>query len=142
MVYISYSANNFDPDGPEGIDNILEVARKHNGDHNISGMLLYKGGIFLQILEGEREELEKLYGRIALDLRHEGLKLLVKQEVKDRIFNDWTMAYKKIDEPDLNLINTILPWKSIIEDTQNRKTIPSDKILEIFKQFRYQLKAA
>ena len=139
IVYISYSANKFDPNGTEGIDSILEVARQYNQTKAVTGMLLYKGGIFLQILEGERAEIERLYGKIALDLRHEGLKILVKQDISERIFNDWSMAYKKIDEPDLNIINTILPWKSIVDDTQNRKAIAGDKILQIFKEFRYHI---
>ena len=49
------------------------------------------------------------------------------------------MGFKLINEVDLDLINTILPWKSIIEDTKNRKKISKEKILQIFKEFRYQM---
>lgn len=139
IAYISYASEVFDPEADDGIDDILKSAKSHNKDLGITGMLLFKGGVFLQILEGEKEAIEKLYGKIALDLRHEGLKLLVKQEASERIFQDWTMGFKLINEVDLDLINTILPWKSIIEDTKNRKRISKDKILQIFKEFRYQM---
>jgi hypothetical protein len=92
----------------------------------------------MQLLEGEKKEVESLFGKIALDLRHEGLKILIKQESQERVFKDWNMGYRKIDKIETDIINSILPLQKIIEDTKARKTTSNEKIFEIFKRFRFQ----
>lgn len=47
---------------------------------------------------------------------------------------------KKMDKLDLDLINTILPWRAIVDSTLSGEFISNEKILEVFKAFRYQLK--
>jgi hypothetical protein len=138
IVYISFAAESFKSDGIDGIDNILKGAYAFNAKKDITGMLLYKGGVFIQLLEGEKKEVESLFGKIALDLRHEGLKVLIKQESQERVFKDWTMGYRKIDKIETDIINSILPLQKIIEDTNARRTISNEKIFEIFKRFRFQ----
>lgn len=141
LAYLSFATSEFDSGSVEsGIDSILHTARAFNKENNITGMLLYKGGIFLQILEGDQAVIEKLYEKIGTDGRHRKLKLLISQNAKERMFLDWTMGYKLINEADLNLINTILPWQELVEDTNNRVTIPNEKILQVFKEFRFQMK--
>lgn len=140
IVYISFASESFDAESDYGVDDILAKAHDYNTKHNITGMLLYKGGVFLQLLEGEHKDIEHVFGRIALDLRHEGIKILVKQEAQERLFSHWTMAYKKMDELDLGLVSSIIPWEKIIDDANRRRTIPKTKILEIFKKFRYEIK--
>ena len=49
------------------------------------------------------------------------------------------MAFKKIEQPDLELINTILPWSDIIQKSSSEH-LGNVKILNILKEFRYQLK--
>lgn len=140
LVYLSFAEDDFNAEDPErGIDNILQVARQYNADHGVTGMLLYKGGVFLQILEGPRDQIETLYGKICMDLRHFGHKVLVKQDAQERIFPEWTMAYRKVDDITGELINTILPWQQLVEQTRANKKIPKEKILEVLKQFRFQL---
>lgn len=139
LVYLSFAADDFEAEGERGIDDILHTARTFNKEHNITGMLLYKGGVFLQILEGKREDVQMLYGKICMDLRHFGQKILVKQDVVGRIFDEWTMAYKKVDEINADIVNMILPWQEIVDQTRANHHITKDKILEIFKKFRFEL---
>lgn len=50
-------------------------------------------GVFLQVLEGERNAVSKLYVNICRDQRHTDIELLHFEEITDRIFYDWSMDY-------------------------------------------------
>lgn len=135
IAYMSFATDQFN--AKTDIDDILAKAKKYNEQANLTGILLYKGGVFLQLLEGDEDEVLKLFGKIGLDMRHEGLKILVKQESDTRLFPNWTMGFKRIDSIELDVINAILPWGKIIEDTQKGKQINSSKIVELLRKFRY-----
>ena len=58
----------------EDLDHILASARQRNLAENITGMLLYYRGEFVQILEGEKMSVENIYQKfIGPDLRHTAL---------------------------------------------------------------------
>ena len=95
--------------------------------------------MFLQYLEGNRDSVLALYGRICADMRHEGCKVVVKQTSQERIFPHWSMAYMNNAQQDLNIVNNILPIKEIMELTRARKIIPKHKILEVLAYFRSSL---
>jgi len=46
LVYISFKSESFDPNGSNGIDEILQKANEFNRSKGITGMLLYRGGVF------------------------------------------------------------------------------------------------
>ena len=95
LLYRSYSAFDFDP---KELVEILEKSHKNNPEKNITGILLYKSGVFLQIIEGVKEDLEALYKKISKDPRHEDLKILWQQDIEERSFADWSMAFKDLSE--------------------------------------------
>ena len=80
------------------IQEILEKSRKSNIKKKITGCLLYHKRQFLQILEGEESEVYQLYEIIKNDPRHKNVIILHAEEVTDRIFDQWTMAFKDMDE--------------------------------------------
>lgn len=139
LGYISFASDAFKKEAKEGISDILEEARVFNKENDITGMLLYRKGVFLQILEGNRDTVLNLYGRIASDLRHEGIKTLIKQNENERIFKDWSMSYKEIDDADLKELNNILGWDEILNQTPQYLPVSNVKIMEIFKRFRFKL---
>jgi len=75
------------------LEDILESARESNAEVGITGALVYFDGVFLQVLEGEAEDVQELMGRISKDLRHEAVTVLKREEVPAALFSDWTMAY-------------------------------------------------
>lgn len=77
----------------EVLEEILETARRNNSEKDISGMLLYHGGSFLQVLEGPEEELEGLIAKIKADERHNKIKLLFMDRIEEREFDDWSMGF-------------------------------------------------
>jgi hypothetical protein len=98
LIYASQATQDMDPDE---LVELLADARARNEGAGLSGMLLYCGQSFLQMLEGEPEALEATYTRIAADPRHKNLRLLSDTDVPTRLFPDWTMGFEHVDDEDL-----------------------------------------
>lgn len=75
----------------EDVSAILETCARNNIQHGITGLLLYNGRNFLQLLEGERAALDRLMAKIELDPRHAGVSMLHKGEVETHTCPDWAM---------------------------------------------------
>ena len=80
---------------------ILEAARSNNAQLQVTGMLLFQEGSFFQVLEGDRDTVEKLYKHIAGDKRHAQVKRLIVEPIEERHFGEWTMGYPQISRKDL-----------------------------------------
>lgn len=84
----------------EELDAILDVARENNRRHEVTGLLLYHDMQFFQALEGGRQQVEQVFGRIKADRRHTGCLALESRPVEQRLFDGWSMAYRSIGELD------------------------------------------
>lgn len=71
---------------------ILRKSKTNNPEHGITGVLCYSEGIFLQVLEGGRSEVNRLYNRIAADPRHTDVELMHYEEISERRFAGWSMG--------------------------------------------------
>ena len=80
------------------LTSILRTAGAHNASHAITGMLCYTGDAFLQVLEGHRSDVSRLFNRIARDERHGACELLSVSETTTRKFADWSMKLVRCDD--------------------------------------------
>jgi Sensors of blue-light using FAD len=80
-----------------GQNAILESSRKNNVKQGITGVLLSTGNVFVQVLEGGREEVSKLYNQIVVDTRHKDVVLLVYEEITERRFEGWSMGQVNLE---------------------------------------------
>jgi hypothetical protein len=80
---------------------ILESARRHNPERGITGVLLFHRGMFLQVLEGGRDDIQALVRTIESDPRNEELDVIYEDEAGQRLFRDWSMSYVPLDDADL-----------------------------------------
>ncbi|MFM1907862.1 MAG: hypothetical protein RLZZ591_1539 [Pseudomonadota bacterium] len=80
---------------------ILESAIRHNREDDITGMLLYSGGNFLQVLEGSKDQVDQTYKRICRDPRHANIIVLMEEKVTERHFGDWSMGYRQLGADDV-----------------------------------------
>lgn len=90
LVYVSSAVGIL---SHEKIDYLLSRARQRNLEHNITGLLLFIGGNFMQYIEGPTSELRLIYQIIKEDPIHKGLIELMHRPVKSRDFSNWSMAY-------------------------------------------------
>ncbi|MGL4577058.1 MAG: BLUF domain-containing protein [Burkholderiaceae bacterium] len=72
---------------------ILDTAQKNNTNSDLTGMLCFNSKIFLQALEGSREAINTLYGKLNKDPRHYGLTLIKYEPIQERHWPDWSMAF-------------------------------------------------
>lgn len=80
------------PDLPrETVEDILRASARNNPQAGITGLLLYNGRNFLQMIEGEESDLLSLMARIARDPRHSGILKLDDSEIAARNCPDWAM---------------------------------------------------
>ena len=76
LIYVSSAVELF---SAAELATLLETSRRNNAPTGITGMLLYKDGSFMQVIEGEEEEIHKLHSRISRDPRHAGLITLMEK---------------------------------------------------------------
>ena len=78
---------------------ILESCQRNNPLQGLTGLLLYNGRNFLQVLEGEHDALERVMRRIEHDSRHHGISRLHDELIESRACPDWSMRRLSLGEP-------------------------------------------
>ncbi len=79
---------------------ILQQSQAYNSQHGITGVLCQGQGIYLQALEGEKGEVNRLYARIAADKRHTRVELVHCESISKRRFENWSMAHVHLSDLD------------------------------------------
>ena len=82
------------------LKNILSVAQRNNQKLGITGMLLFAEGNFIQVLEGEAEDVHSLYQKIEQDPRHTGAIVIDEEPTASRAFSQWSMGFRHISKED------------------------------------------
>jgi hypothetical protein len=81
---------------------ILDKSIENNKKTDITGMLLYKSGNFMQYIEGPKDNILKLMEVIGEDDRHNTIIEIMSGEISTRNFADWSMGFYNMDQlPDL-----------------------------------------
>lgn len=73
------------------LSQILLTARRNNPSSNITGCLICRGDLYLQLLEGPDEAINRLYAAIAEDDRHLEVTRRMHRITETRMFGDWAM---------------------------------------------------
>lgn len=94
---------------------ILNTARAFNKQNGFTGCLLYNNHQFVQVLEGEFNALNRLYAKIRRDGRHNKIVTLHMQEIVERAYPDWTMAFKSLEDEDMKRIGRALGIRELRE---------------------------
>ena len=92
LVRLLYASRAAQPVSGEVIDSILAQSRRHNPELGITGVLCQSGDMFMQLLEGGRMAVNRLYVQIVRDERHRDVVLLHYEEVSERRYAGWTMG--------------------------------------------------
>ena len=89
LMYASRAAAGVDQ------DELVAIVRKSKANNpalGVTGVLCFSEGIFLQVLEGGRSAVNRLYNRIATDPRHTDVELMSYEEIGERRFAGWSMG--------------------------------------------------
>ncbi len=80
----------------EDLAEIHQTARHLNALDGISGLLLFDGSRFLQIVEGAEDAVDNLVGRLRMDSRHSAFEVRDERFVDRRSFPDWSMGLVRV----------------------------------------------
>jgi hypothetical protein len=98
IVYTSTASESFNE---AHLVDVLIRSRRNNKRLALSGMLLYRDGMFLQVIEGPDDALRDRMAIIASDPRHSTVRVLLEEEISERMFPAWTMGHVEMaDEED------------------------------------------
>ena len=135
LIYVSTARELMDKDALLGI---LAKAREKNARLGITGMLLYKDGNFLQLLEGEESLVRDVYATIARDTRHFDTMITMEEAVNERMFTEWSMGFHDLSDPALQSLPGFAPFRHLNFD--HRSATPDLAacldILRFFKDSR------
>ncbi len=98
LIYVSTSVKLLND---EELLDILKVSRENNSSRDVTGLLLYKGGNFMQVLEGPDEVVEAVFETIKADPRHKDVIVLSREQISNRQFPAWEMAFQNLDNPEV-----------------------------------------
>ena len=79
------------------LEDIHRTAREQNVLDGITGLLVFNGTHFLQIIEGAEVAIDDLVERLRRDPRHTGFEIRDRQKVEARSFPDWSMELVRVN---------------------------------------------
>lgn len=97
LIYVSSAVG--EPDA-RALEAILDSAVKHNRANAVTGMLLYKEGSFLQVLEGPADAIGETFGRVERDPRHHDVTVILREPIVARSFGEWQMGFRLLGDRD------------------------------------------
>ena len=107
MIAVVYVSSATEPLSQQALVDLLTVSRRNNQREGLSGLLLYRGGNFMQLLEGDEAQVWSTHARIMRDARHRGVITILQQSITSRLFDDWSMAFGNLDDPDIAALDGI-----------------------------------
>ena len=112
------------------LNGILSDAINYNSKNNITGALICRDDIYLQLLEGPEYEVNLTFEKISTDDRHLEIELLLKEYCNKRIFPKWNMK----DDPARTWF-----WSKEEINSGIFNKIPRIKIIEVFEKIANQI---
>lgn len=128
LAYASAARTLFTP--PE-LSELLRVARRNNERAGVTGILLYHEGSFLQLLEGEQEQVEQIYERVRLDPRHWRVSVVRQGPVPERRFSSWSMGFVSLDTA---LMQGLVGRHALMSN--GSLNMDAEDVLQLLTQFR------
>lgn len=102
------------------VADIVNIAQARNQQNQVTGALVYsEHRRFAQALEGEEQAVRSIMRSISRDRRHHGLVTLYDGPLGERMFRDWSLAYRG-DAPSIDYL---------IRDAQFEANAVTDKAL-------------
>jgi hypothetical protein len=101
IVYISTAVRLF---SDTDLSSLLEESRGNNASHQLTGMLLFSDGTFVQVLEGDDEWVDATYDKISRDSRHKNIIVLDEGPLQERLFPEWSMGFRNVLAKDFSAL--------------------------------------
>ena len=93
LYQIAYVSSASESLTDQAVQNLADQAQLFNSLKDISGVLLFNGSNFAQIIEGARLDVEQLYASICTDERHHNVTQIAGNAIGERTFAGWSMKF-------------------------------------------------
>ncbi len=113
---------------PIGLSDIFSAARKKNAELEITGLLSYRAGYYIQILEGDSDAVDQLFSKIKSDPRHQNISVLFDFKITQRSFPNWSMKLVGSVNKDQNFLQFMSQSSEKIWSLDNTQK----QLLEVF----------
>ena len=90
LMQLIYASTPFGFDNPT-LNQVFSVARSNNARDDITGALICRADLYLQMLEGPRAAVTATFQKIMADDRHLDVVLIGCGDIKTRMFPKWNM---------------------------------------------------
>jgi Sensors of blue-light using FAD len=104
LVHLLYASRSAVPLTSALVESLLEKSRANNPRLGITGILCFSEDLFIQVLEGGRDEVCELFNAIVRDDRHHNVRILIYEEIPERRFGSWTMGQVNIAKVNASLL--------------------------------------
>jgi hypothetical protein len=123
LIQLTYASRTSSSFTPEDLPAILKSSQRNNARAGVTGALCLANGIFLQQLEGDRMEVNRLYHRILSDPRHREHAVLDFGEINSRRFTAWSMGSLSPQESNRSIFLKYSRFASFDPYSMNRNTL-------------------
>jgi len=91
---------------------LLIEAKVKNHFRGVTGILLFDGEFFVQVLEGPKDTVMALHEKIERDPRHTQFTSLTERSILQRDFGEWSMGLAHIDSEELKSLPGLIDIRS------------------------------
>jgi hypothetical protein len=106
LAYVSYPSADL---APTEVSRIIQVSRVNNAARGLTGVLVYTGTDFAQLIEGRHETVETLWRTLRADPRHHDIVTFLDEPTERAWFETWRMGYLYDD----SLSHQIAEWRTL-----------------------------
>jgi hypothetical protein len=127
-IYTSiYTGQNISTD----LEDIIHQAKKNNPIHNVSGVLFFHNNRFLQIIEGDKKNLDQLKLNITKDSRHKEIQQLFYEPILSKSFSNWNMdTFNLSDKENVNIKEL-----NLVSEVYKTNFLPrGDQLADFYKE--------
>lgn len=137
LLYVSRASKLFS----STLRDLATRANEANRKRNVTGLLVYSSGNFIQLLEGREAILQLLFEKIRVDPRHEDVQQLYFAPTQERLFTEWNFGLLDLSKQTELKVE---PLRQILDRAQTIPRLRDDTsaLLAAFKEFRQQMVGA
>lgn len=134
MLSLTYLSSATDLMDEQQLTELLAETRPRNEERGLTGMLLYSDGNIIQVLEGPDEAVETTFASISADPRHRGLLVMLRDQIAERAFPDWSMGFRAVSREEVRRLPGFSEFLADPASTGlGEHAAPSYQLLEIFR---------
>ena len=121
---------------PARMDELLEQSRRNNARAGITGLLVFRDGAFMQLLEGPEQAVQELMRKIRTDERHYAIVTLTEGPIAKRSFPDWSLDYHNLRDPEVRKLPGFEEYADVPLNVAEFSAEPSMalQLLQVFKK--------